>query len=187
MRDTSEGAGRRDDLSVAVLSTAALTAATREAIVALCTRAFARDFTTLFDFVIDSMHVLAREHDILVAHACWAIRWLQPENLPPLRTAYVDAVATEPALQGRGIGTIVMQRFAREAAGYQLNALSSEQAVGFYERLGWERWRGPLAARTPAGLEPTPGHLVLIHRTPTTPALDLDGRLIAHDRPHHPW
>ena len=191
MRDTSERAGRRDDLSVVVLPTAALTAATREAIVALCTRAFAHDsthdFTTLFDFVIDSMHVLAREHDLLVGHACWAIRWLQPEGLPPLRTAYVDAVATEPACQGRGIGTAVMQRFAQEAAGCQLNALSSEQAVGFYERLGWERWRGPTAVRTPQGLQPTPDDIVLIRRTPTTPALDLTTRLIADDRGGPPW
>src|SRR5712692_2628203 len=124
MRHTSESAGRRDDLSVVVLPTAALTSSPRAEIVALCSRAFAQDpshdFTTLFDFVTVSMHVLARENDVLVAHACWAGRWLQPEGLPPLHTAYVDAVATEPARQGRGIGSSVMHRFAQEAAEYKL-------------------------------------------------------------------
>jgi len=191
MRDTSESAGHRDDLRMTVVPTAALGAATREAIVALCNRAFAhdptQDFTTLFDFVTDSMHVLAFANDVLVAHACWATRRLQPEGHPPLRTAYVDAVATEPALQGRGIGSAVMRRFAQEAEDCQMQALSTDSAAGFYERLGWERWRGPTAGRTLQGLQPTPDDFVLIRRTPTTPALDPATRLIADDRGGHPW
>jgi aminoglycoside 2'-N-acetyltransferase I len=187
-------AGAPDHLRIEVISTRALTAAMRAAISALCNRAFAHvdgvhDFATLFAFVTDSRHVLASEGDTLVGHACWEVRRIQPKGLSPLRTAYVDAVATEPARQGRGIGSAVMRRFAAEAADCQLHALATDSAPGFYERLGWERWRGPLAARTPRGLEPTPvdGDIVLIHGTPTTPALDLTARLIAHDRPHHPW
>jgi aminoglycoside 2'-N-acetyltransferase I len=191
MGNTSESAGRRDELGVVVLPTAALTPATRAEIVALCNRAFAQypsnDFTTLFDFVTASMHALARENDVLVAHACWASRWLQPEGLPPLHTAYVDAVATEPALQRRGIGSSVMHRFAQEATEYQLQALSSERAIAFYERLGWERWRGPTAVRTPQGLQPTPHDIVLIRRTSSTPALDLSRCLIADERGGSPW
>ena len=187
---TSAAAGRRDDLSLVVLPTAALTAATRAEIVALGARAFAHnptvDFTSLFTFVTASLHVLACDGDSLVGHACWTGRWLQPEGLPPLHTAYVDAVATEPAHQGRGIGAAVMHRFAREATGYQLQALSSTQEAGFYERLGWERWRGPLAVRTAQGLQPTPDDTVLIRRTVTTPALDLTTRLIADDRGGQP-
>jgi aminoglycoside 2'-N-acetyltransferase I len=109
MRDASDGADGQDYISFVVLPTTALTASTREAIIALCTRAFghdpAHDFGKLFDFVTDSMHVLALENGAPVAHACWAVRRLEPEGLTPLRTAYVDAVATEPAGQGRGIGT----------------------------------------------------------------------------------
>jgi aminoglycoside 2'-N-acetyltransferase I len=191
MGEPSTAAGRRDNLSVVVVPTAALDAATRAAIIALCNRAFAHDpahdFTTLFDFVTGSMHVLAYEGDVLVAHACWADRWIQPEGLPPLRTAYVDAVATQPARQGRGIGAAVMERLAREAAGYQLQALSTDSAAGFYERLGWERWQGPTAGRTPEGLRPTPDVVVLIRRTATTPTLDLTARLIADDRGGQPW
>jgi aminoglycoside 2'-N-acetyltransferase I len=80
-----------------------------------------------------------------------------------------------------------MQRFAEEAAGSELQALSSEEAIGFYERLGWERWRGPTAVRTPRGIRPTPNDTVLIRRTSTTPALDLTARLIADDRDGQPW
>jgi len=194
MGDASEGAGGRDGVTLTVLPTAALTPALREVIIAMCDRAFAplegvHDFATLFDFVTDSMHVLAYDGDALVGHACWEVRRIQPDGLPPLRTAYVDAVATEPARQGCGVGSAVMRRFAREAEDCQLHALATDSAPGFYERLGWERWRGPLAARTPHGLEPTPrpDDVVLIRRTPTTPALDLTARLIAHDRCEHPW
>jgi aminoglycoside 2'-N-acetyltransferase I len=180
-------AGNQDGLSLAVVPTAALTAADRAEIVALCNRAFAHDrFTTLFDYVTASMHVLATVEGALVGHACWALRWLEPEGLPPLRTAYVDAVATEPAFQGRGIGSAVMQRLAREAAGCKLQALSTDAAAGFYERLGWERWRGPTAGRTPRGLQPT-DDLILIRRTATTPPLDLSSRLTADDRGGTPW
>lgn len=96
------------------------------------------------------------------------------------------AVATEPACQGRGIGSAVMQQLAQAAAGCQLQALSTDNAAGFYERLGWERWRGPTAGRTPRGLQLT-DDLVLIRRTATTPALDLSSRLTADDRGGTPW
>ncbi len=170
-----------------VRATADLTLAERDHIVALCTRAFEQDFADLFDFVTNSMHVLAYRENRLIGHACWTTRWLQPDGHPALRTAYVDAVAIDPADQGQGIGSAVMRRVADEARDFALNALSSTQAVGFYERLGWERWRGPTAVRTPQGVVPTPEDTVLILRTATTPALDTAGLLIADPRGGQPW
>src|SRR2546426_4735939 len=191
MCDANTAAGRNRDLTLAVIATAKLDRATREAIVALCNSAFAHrldhDFTNLFGLVTDSMHILGFENNSLVAHACWAERRLQAEGLPPLRTAYVDAVAAEPALQRCGIGSMVMERFAREAAAYQLQALSSEEAAGVYERLGWERWRGPTAARTQQRPRATPNDVILVRRTPITPALDLTSLLMADDRGGQPW
>jgi GNAT superfamily N-acetyltransferase len=174
------------------MPTAALTPALREAIVGVCSRAFAdnpaQDFTNLFvEYVTDSVHVMAFEDGTLVAHACYATRWLEPEGFGSLRTAYVDAVATEPDLQKRGIGRAVMERLVREASGYELNALSADEAVGFYERLGWERWQGPTAVRKPQGPEPTPNDIVLIRRTASTPPLDSTRLLIADERKGQPW
>ena len=79
--------------------------------------------------------------------------WLQPGPGRPLRTAYVEAVATAPSFQRRGYASAVMRRIAAEIAGYELGALS-KGSHSFYERLGWERWRGPLAIRTDEGLLP---------------------------------
>ena len=47
--------------------------------------------------------------------------------------------------------------------------------VGFYERLGWELWRGPLAGQSEQGLIPTPEQKgIMVLRLSQTPALNLD-------------
>ena len=170
--------GRSDDVRTR-LSTVALpdlTAAQREAIVRLCTAAHGVDFGPLFDFLRDSTHVLARLGDEIVGHACWSARGVQPAGLPRLRAAFVDAVATAPEHQGRGIGSAVMRRLAEEVAAWDLGALGTER-VWFYERLGWERWRGPLD-----GLPDDPSDVVMILRTPRTPPLDTAALLVADRR-----
>lgn len=186
MKDTfSAGAAPQ----VTVRLTGELTAAEQQEVVDLCTRAFGQSFEGLFSYLDpqENWHVLARLDGLLVSHASCSQRWLQPEGYEPLRVAYVDAVATEPALQGRGLGSLVMQRLAEEIRGYPLGGLATERP-SFYERLGWERWRGSLAVRQPDGqLLPTPGETVLILRTPRTPPLDLAGLLVADWRPDQPW
>lgn len=173
-------------LAHSLLPTARLDRATRALIVALCNRAFAQDFASLFDFVTDSIHVLAHREGTLIGHACWATRWIEPEGHAPLRTAYVDAVATEPEWQGRGVGSAVIRRLIAEIRGYDLGALSTPR-VSFYARLGWERWHGSTAMRTGAGLVPTPDDTVMILRTATTPPLDTTTLLIADERAGQAW
>lgn len=163
-----------------------LTPSARDEIVRLCAAAFAEDLSNLFELLPGSTHVLARNGAELVGHACWVLRWLQPEGLPPLRTAYVEAVATAPSRQGRGIGRAVMVRVAEEIIGYDLGALSPAVEV-FYERLGWRMWRGPTAIRMEDALVPTPGEEVMILRTPLTPQLDFDAQITAEWRPGELW
>ena len=113
-------------------------------------------------------------------------RALQPGELRPLRTAYVEAVATAPPHQGRGYGSAVMRRLAAAIGDYELGGLSTGR-FSFYERLGWERWPGPLAIRTQHGLLHTPGERVLILRLPRTPPLDPHALLTAEWRPGELW
>lgn len=174
------------EVRLTVAPTGTLTSSERAQTVALCTRAFDKDFGALFDVVVDSTHVLARVDAMLVGHACWSTRWLQPAGCAPLRTAYVDAVATAPERQNQGIGSRVLRRLAAEIQGYELGGLSTRR-VSFYERLGWERWRGPTAARSATGLVATPDATVLVLRTARTPPLDLTALLTAERRPYHPW
>lgn len=168
-----------EKLSLKIALTQDLNEATRSAVVDLCTEAHQVDFGPLFSFLPpEGRHFLAYLGNELVSHAVTTTRWLQPENLPLLQTAYVDAVATLPAYQGRGFSSALMRRLA-EVSGvdYEIACLETDQ-VSFYERLGWELWRGPLAGRGDHGLVPTPDQTgIMILRLPRTPALDPDSLL----------
>ena len=147
---------------------------TQTEIIALCEDTYREDFSRLFEDFTGSVHILARdESGTLVSHAMWVTRWLQPEGHAPLRTAYVEAVATMPDQQGRGYGTAVMTRLVQSVQAdptWELAALSPA-VPGFYAHRGWEPWLGPLAIRKDGGLEPTPSdELVMIRRLPRTPA-----------------
>lgn len=162
--------------SLQIIPTVALTAAQQAAIIELCTRAYQEDFTPYLAALTDGVHVLAYNEDILVSHAMWVTRWLQVGIEPLRRTAYVEAVATEPAYQHRGYATLVLRRLADEIQTFDIGALSpSDQA--FYARLGWEGWRGPLAVRSDRGLIATPDEQVMILRLPNTGPVDLHAPL----------
>ena len=80
-----------------------------------------------------------------------------------------------------------MRRLAAEIDNYEIGCLQTDKP-GFYERLGWELWRGPLAGRGDDGLIPTPDQRgVMILRLRQTPALDLHGRLTIEAQPHRIW
>jgi GNAT superfamily N-acetyltransferase len=162
-------------LKLTVTPTTLLDTSEQAAIVALCTASFKQDFASLFDLVPPTTtHIRAFLDEQLVGHACWAPR-------PMLTAAYVDAVATDRTLQGRGIGSAVLTRFAAETSAEPLRALSTDR-VSFYTRLGWQRWRGRVAVRTADGILDTPDDVLLILPTAHTPPLDLDGLLVGEPR-----
>ena len=71
--------------------------------------------------------------------------------------------------------------------GFDIAALSPSED-GFYQRLGWEAWTGPLAYLQDSVLVPTPEEQVMIYRLPRTPArLDLDAALTCDWRPGDVW
>ena len=108
-----------------------------------------------------------------------------------MRTAYVEAVATAPDHQRKGFATAVLQRLVDVVAAdptWELAALSPSDA-GFYQRRGWELWRGPLAIRREGRLEASPeDEQVMIRRLPRTPAtLDSTALLTAEWREGELW
>ena len=186
--NTTADSGERPDHSapLCVVPGGDLTPAEREAIIELCSRAFEEDYRPLLAQMQDPVHVLAYHGGALASHALWITRLLQQGDGPLLRCAYVEGMATEPAWQRRGLGSAVMRRLAAEIGGYDLGALCTG-SPGYYARLGWELWRGPLYARTATGLEPCDEEGVMILRTRHTPPLDLDGPLSVEWRPLEVW
>lgn len=158
----------------------------RAQVLALCSCAFQCDYSLIYRSFQDPVHVLGCIGDAVVSQALWVTRWLRTTTSPLLRTAFVEAVATDPAHQGRGYATAVMRTLQASIRGYDLAALSTGMP-GFYERLGWRLWRGPLFIRTDGDLLATPGETVMILCLPTTPPLDLNDPLSAEWREGELW
>ena len=163
---------------------------TRNTIVNLCIVAHQEeDFKNLFSYVPSGgLHFLAFQGEQLVSHALVTTRWLQPEGQSLLKTAYVDAVATLPTLQRQGHGSAVMRHLASAIDGEYVIACLETERVEFYEQLGWQIWRGPLAGRSEQGLVPTPEQNgIMILRLSQTPALNLDSTLTIECQDERIW
>jgi aminoglycoside 2'-N-acetyltransferase I len=177
------------DLVITIVSSAELSPALRDAVLALCGAAYGMDFAPFLAQAEGGTHVMAHHAGELVAHAAWIERGLEHAVAGPLRTAYVEAVAAAPAWQGRGCATAVMRRLADEVRArphYDVAALCAGP-VAFYERLGWRPWPGPLGVRTEHGVEATPDEDVMLLRLPTTPPLDESALLTVEWRELEPW
>ena len=195
------------DLTIQILPAAAIAPPLLAAVRNLCARAYAgENLEPLWAAYAADFHAIGWAQDLPVSYAMAVTRWLQAGAGLPLRTAYVELVATLPEFQGRGYATALMRRLAAAiaAADYELAALCPADTQ-LYARLGWEYWRGPLFIRrppdgwpeqeraaamdtdkdTPAAGEllPTPEERVMILRLPQTPPLDLEGPLSAEWRP----
>jgi aminoglycoside 2'-N-acetyltransferase I len=161
------------------------------AIRALMDAAFDGDFGDEdFEHALGGMHWLDEAPDgRLLAHACVVPRVLEIGGRP-FRTGYVEAVGTEPASQGRGHGTAVMRPATRHIrASYELGALGTGEHR-FYERLGWERWKGPSWVRLPDGAlerseEDDDGIMVL--RFGPSAAVDRSAPISCEWRPGDSW
>ncbi len=187
------GPARPSIVVVRILATNELAPAEIGAIRAIMDASFGDDEEERFGdddwgHAIGGTHVVVDVDGEIVAHASVVEREIRIGG-QPVRTGYVEAVATAPASQRRGYGTIAMDAIDRLTRdGFALGVLGTgEQA--FYARLGWQSWRGPSSVRTAAGIIPTPdddGYLMVLP-TPTSPPLDLDLPISCDWRPGDVW
>lgn len=175
------------------LSTDALKAAQVHAIRKLLWAAFAEDEHGAFteedwQHSIGGMHFVLEMDGAIASHASVVERELLVGGTP-LHTGYVEAVATATDQQRRGYGTAIMKEVSQYIRrGFDLGGLGTG-SQGFYERLGWQIWRGPSYVRTDAGLQRTPDEdgYILVLSTPYSPALDLDAPISCEWRPGDVW
>jgi aminoglycoside 2'-N-acetyltransferase I len=137
---------------------------------------------------LGGMHFLLELDGKIVAHASVVERELHVDGRP-LRTGYVEAVATAPQRQGSGHGSTVMSDVAAYVRDrFELGALGTG-SQRFYERLGWLIWRGPSSVRTADGIRRTPDDdgYIMVLPTPSSPPLDLDAGISCEWRPKDVW
>jgi len=178
-----------ENLKLEVLHDDQLTSKQLAEIHALCNRAYAVydvDLEPLFQTFTDVTHVIGWWGSAISSHAMWVTRWLQPSKQPALRTAYVEMVATEPQLQGRGFASAVMRRLANAIHDFEMGGLCPAEPM-LYKKLGWVFWQGPLFIRTKDGLISTPETQIMILPLPKTPPLDLTLPLSAEWREGELW
>lgn len=173
--------------SIQVVDSQLISDTLRTEIISLCNRAYEENMESLFDTFVNASHILGYCDDLLVSHALWVTRYLQAGTNPIMRTAYIEAVATEVKYRNRGFATSIMKHLVGEIRDYELAALSPFN-VEFYRRLGWELWRGPLFIRTNEKLLASPDdEEVMIFRLHKTPSLDLNAPLSAEWRDGELW
>jgi aminoglycoside 2'-N-acetyltransferase I len=171
-------------------ATAGLTPPELEAIRELMDAAFEGDFEDEdMEHGLGGHHWLIEAGGRMLAHASVVERTIELGGRA-LGTGYVEAVGVDPACWRSGLGTRVMAAASAHIRDrFELGCLGTGDH-GFYERLGWERWRGPSFVRLPDGRlerseEDDEGIMVL--RTPSTPAVDLHDRIVCAWRPGDSW
>jgi aminoglycoside 2'-N-acetyltransferase I len=143
-----------------------------------------------WEHALGGVHVMAVEDGEVVAHGAVVPRVLVAGGRE-LRTGYVEGVATRGDRRGQGLATAAMRELGRVVRrDYELGALADGTRIpGFYQRLGWETWRGPTFVAGPEGLvrteEDDGGILVL--RTRATAGLELTGPLVGDWRAGDVW
>jgi aminoglycoside 2'-N-acetyltransferase I len=148
--------------------------------------AFSRDDE---EHAYGGVHVLALEGDAILAHGSVVPREIVVGERP-FRAGYVEAVAVRPGRQRTGIGTALMTRLgAALRARHELGVLSTGRARGFYERLGWERWRGASYVLRDGGrirtADEDEGLMVLLFGA--SAQVDLGADIACHDRSGDAW
>jgi aminoglycoside 2'-N-acetyltransferase I len=143
---------------------------------------------TDWEHVQAGRHFLAEAEGKIVAYVSVAGRELRVGGRP-LRTGYVEGVATLPGWQHRGIGTMLMRTVGDYIdVSFQLGALGTD-VHAFYERLGWRTWRGESSVRTPAGARRTPDEdgYIMVLPTRSSPELDFHDPIECDERSGDSW
>ncbi|MCY7418433.1 MAG: GNAT family N-acetyltransferase [Chloroflexi bacterium] len=197
-RTLDSGSIERSDVSERVrirrLTTTDLTAAELIAVRELMDIAFADDADEAlgdddWQHALGGVHVVLDVDGVIVAHASVVERDIHIAG-QPLRTGYVEAVATAPDHQDRGFGTQVMEAIGGVIqAHFELGVLGTGRHH-FYERLGWQTWQGPAFLRTADGDQRTQdeeGYLLVLLTSSSPVGIDLTAPISCEWRPGDVW
>ena len=155
----------------------------------LLDRAFAGDFSDDdWEHTLGGTHVVAEHGDEVIAHAAVVRRTIHAAGRS-FDAGYVEGVATEPGRQGQGFGGRVMAEVGEIVRNeFELGTLSTSRHR-FYERLGWERWRGQTSVRRGTSVVRTPDEDdgVMVLRIGPSRDLDLGTEITCEARRGDDW
>jgi predicted acetyltransferase len=156
-------------------------------LVELCDTAFREDSASYFRAIGPGDHLLGWKGEALVTHLMWVERVLILDDRTPLRTAYIEQVATAPTHQRQGYATQLLGMLQPLLRDFDLAALSPA-TDGIYLRSGWQYWEGPLSHRRQGCLVPDPEERIMVLSLPrTSPDLNRHAPLSIEWRPGDIW
>ncbi len=120
-------------------------------------------------------HLLVLREDYVAAHVALFEHHFRIDGRRPFRAGFIEDVGTDPLELGRGLASGLMTEATSlaRAQGRPLVGLST-LIPGFYRRLGWLEWTGPVSFSLPDGtLAPRP--LMVL------PTNGLGRRIVARD------
>jgi aminoglycoside 2'-N-acetyltransferase I len=180
---------QRGYTAVEVASTASLSSSFLRDLRATLDAAFEGRFSEDdWQHALGGIHAWLGEDGRIISHASVVERSLVCSGVQ-LRAGYVEAVATVAERRREGHGSAVMRRIGDIIQQHFGVGVLSTGAPAFYERLGWECWRGPTYVSAPGGLERTPEDDggVMILRTPRSANLDLEAAIVCDWRQGDVW
>lgn len=155
----------------------------------LLDEAFAGEFSDKdWEHTLGGWHVTISDGGVVVAHAAVVERRLEVAGRP-LRTGYVEGVATVPERQGEHLGSAVMAELTAFIRGeFEFGALSTDRH-SFYARSGWERWQGPTFVRDGPDLVRTEDEDdgVMVLRFGPSAGVDLTAPIVCEARRGDDW
>lgn len=155
----------------------------------LLDRAFGGEFSDDdWDHAQGGVHAFLADDDNVLAHASVVTRDIRIDGRW-FRAGYVEAVACEPGMHGRKLGSQVVGAVTDIIQDRNELGVLSTAVHGFYERLGWERWQGTSWVLDGGGVHRTEddddGLMVL--RTGPSAAVALDGEIACLARTGDHW
>ena len=141
-----------------------------------------------WEHTLGGQSIVVMDGDTLLAHASIVPRTLHV-NEQPFNVGYLEGVATQRALEGKGHGsTAVSDAMSVVRERFEMGALSTSRHT-FYERLGWERWCGPTSVRQGSDLIRTEDEDsgILVLRFGVSHAVELSAPLSCDARSGDDW
>jgi aminoglycoside 2'-N-acetyltransferase I len=141
-----------------------------------------------WEHALGGVHALVWDGAELIGHASVVQRRLLYRERA-LRTGYVEGVGVRADQRKRGHGSAMMTVLERVVSNaYDLGALgATDEAADFYAGRGWQRWQGPSAVLTRAGVRRTEDDDGGIYVLPVTIPLDLSAEIICDWRDGDVW
>jgi aminoglycoside 2'-N-acetyltransferase I len=176
-------------VEVRIAHTADLSPTTLAAARTLLYRAFEGNMSDHdWEHALGGVHALLWEGGELIGHASVIQRRLLHGGRA-LRAGYVEGVGVRADRRRHGHGEAMMKALERVIrAAYEVGALSAtDVGAELYAALGWEAWRGPTSALTPAGIVRTEDDDGSIYVLQVAESMDLAAELVCDWRDGDLW